>query len=131
MAEQTKRDARPCIYLASLIELCLCEHSPVEVLCSFLAMCWFWTDCVKEGKDIFLNSTLLTLHRLLRTSWPNCWRKLLPAWPARMLQKDRFSWYQKLLYLYEGGLTPNQFLPNNFSLLIALVLISEELTSLN
>lgn len=66
MAEQTKRDARPCIYLTALIELCLCEHSPVEFLCSFLTMCWFWPDCVKEGKDIFLNSTLLTLHRLLQ-----------------------------------------------------------------
>lgn len=67
-----------------------------------------------------------------RTSWPDCWRILLPAWPARMVQKDRFTWYLKLLYLYKGGgLTPNQFLPNNFGLLIALVLISAELTLLN
>lgn len=66
MAEQTERDARPCIYLTALIELCLCEHSPVELLCSFFTMCWFWPDCVKEGKDIFLNSALLTLHRLLQ-----------------------------------------------------------------
>lgn len=59
-----EREARPCIQLSTLIAHILCEHSPTEVLRLFLTMCWFWPECVKEGKDIFLNSSILTLHRL-------------------------------------------------------------------
>ena len=66
MAEQTEHDARPCIYLSALIEVFLREHSPAEALWSFLAMCWFWPECMEEGKDIFLSSTLLALRRLVQ-----------------------------------------------------------------
>ncbi|TRY92111.1 hypothetical protein DNTS_009354 [Danionella cerebrum] len=62
----SQHNVRPCIYLTALIELCVCEHSPVELLCSLLTMCWLWPDSV-EGKAVFLNSAILALLRLLQS----------------------------------------------------------------
>ncbi|KAA0711476.1 T-lymphoma invasion and metastasis-inducing protein 2 [Triplophysa tibetana] len=56
--------AEPCIFLSTLFEHILYEHSPTEVLCLFLTMCWFWAERVKERKDVFLNLSIPTLHRL-------------------------------------------------------------------
>lgn len=104
MAEQTKRDSRPCIYLTSFIELCLCEHSPVKVLGSFLAMCWFWPDCVKEGNDIFLNSTLLTLHRLLHNKLARLLEEIAACMTCLNVAEGSVVMVPKALIFIRGGI---------------------------
>lgn len=62
----TEEDPRPCVYLPTLIELFFRDQSPVQALCSLLAMCWFWpAGCVAEDKDL-LGSALLSLRQLLK-----------------------------------------------------------------
>ncbi|KAF0044548.1 hypothetical protein F2P81_003706 [Scophthalmus maximus] len=58
---------RPCLYLTTFMELFMRDQSPVQALCSLLAMCWFWpSGCEAEEKDLFLGSALLGLGRLLK-----------------------------------------------------------------
>ncbi|ROL42772.1 T-lymphoma invasion and metastasis-inducing protein 2 [Anabarilius grahami] len=121
MAEQTKRDARPCIYLTALIELCLCEHSPVEFLCSFLTMCWFWPDCVKEGKDIFLNSTLLTLHRLLQNKLARLLEEIAACVACQKVAEGPVFMVSNAIVFVGGGLTSIQCLPNHFVISVDIV----------
>jgi len=60
-------DAKPCLYLTTLIELFMHEQSPAHALWSLLAMCWFWSSgCEAEEKELFLGSALLSLGRLLK-----------------------------------------------------------------
>ncbi|KAK9533468.1 hypothetical protein VZT92_008584 [Zoarces viviparus] len=60
-------DPRPCLYLTTLIELFMRDQSPVQALCSLLAMCWFWpSGCEAEEKDLFLGSVLISLGRFLK-----------------------------------------------------------------
>lgn len=60
-------DPRRCLDLTTLIQLFMWDRSPAQVLCSLLAMCWFWRSrCEADEKDLFLGSVLLSLGRLLR-----------------------------------------------------------------
>ncbi|XP_076604807.1 rho guanine nucleotide exchange factor TIAM2 isoform X3 [Chaetodon auriga] len=60
-------DPRPCLDLTTLIELFMWDRSPAQILCSLLAMCWFWlSGCKAEERDLFLGSVLLSLGRVLK-----------------------------------------------------------------
>lgn len=66
-AEEKEEEARPCVYLTTLIQLFIRDQSPAQALCSMLAMCWFWSGgCEAEEKDLFLGSALLTLRQLFK-----------------------------------------------------------------
>lgn len=57
----------PSLYLTTLVELLMRDHSPAQALCSLLAMCWMCPpSCEGEQKNLFLGSVLLGLGRLLK-----------------------------------------------------------------
>ncbi|XP_071183884.1 rho guanine nucleotide exchange factor TIAM2-like [Salvelinus alpinus] len=65
--EEQEEEARPCVYLTTLIQLFIRDQSPAQALCSMLAMCWFWSGgCETEEKNLFLGSALLTLRQLFK-----------------------------------------------------------------
>lgn len=60
-------DPQPGLFLTTLVGLFMRDQSPVQALCSLLAMCWFWpSGCQAEEKDLLRGSVLLSLGRLVK-----------------------------------------------------------------